>query len=74
MNDTRLKVLVVDDEPEVVHALEVLFDVHGLPCVAAASPDALRDFVLDHLTNRPGVANVETSLIFEHVRSGPDLT
>ncbi len=42
--------------------------------VAAESPDALRDFVLDHLTNRPGVANVETSLIFEHVRSGPDLT
>ncbi|HEX2704448.1 MAG TPA: Lrp/AsnC family transcriptional regulator [Candidatus Lustribacter sp.] len=36
--------------------------------VAAASPDALRDFVLDHLTNRPGVVHAETSLIFEATR------
>lgn len=36
--------------------------------VAAASPDALREFVLDHLTADPAVVHAETSLIFEHVR------
>ncbi len=37
------RVLIVDDEPAVVHALEVLFDLHGIPHVAATSPDeALR--------------------------------
>ncbi len=36
--------------------------------VAAESADALRDFVLDHLTNRPGVLHAETSLIFDSVR------
>lgn len=34
-----LKVLVVDDQPSVVHALCVLFDVHGIPCDAATCPD-----------------------------------
>jgi DNA-binding Lrp family transcriptional regulator len=36
--------------------------------VAATGADALRDLVLDHLANRPGVAHVETSLIFEATR------
>lgn len=36
--------------------------------VAADSADALRDFVLDHLTNRPGVLHAETSLIFDALR------
>ncbi len=36
--------------------------------VAAASPDALRDFVLDYLTGHPVVQHAQTSLIFEHVR------
>lgn len=36
--------------------------------VAAESPDALREFVLDHLTTDPAVVHAETSLIFEHVR------
>lgn len=39
--------------------------------VAAASPDALREFVLDHLTADPAVSHAETSLIFEHVRGIP---
>lgn len=39
--------------------------------VAAASPDALREFVLDHLTADPAVTHAETSLIFEHVRGDP---
>ncbi|GGL95845.1 MULTISPECIES: Lrp/AsnC family transcriptional regulator [Micromonospora] len=36
--------------------------------VRAASGDALRDFVLDHLAVDPAVAHTETSLIFEQVR------
>jgi DNA-binding Lrp family transcriptional regulator len=39
--------------------------------VAAATPDALRDFVLDHLTADPAVIHAETSLIFEHLRGTP---
>jgi DNA-binding NtrC family response regulator len=34
-----LKILIVDDEPSVVHALGVLFDVHGIPSLSASSPD-----------------------------------
>lgn len=37
--------------------------------VAAVSTDALRDFVLDHLTGRPGVAHAETSLVFDRTRA-----
>jgi len=38
-----LKVLIVDDEPAVVHALHVLFELHGIAHAHAASPDeALR--------------------------------
>ena len=36
--------------------------------VALPSTDALRDFVLQHLTGHPAVGHAETSLIFEHVR------
>lgn len=36
--------------------------------VAAEDAEALRDFVLDHLTAHPLVRHAETSLIFEHVR------
>ncbi len=42
--------------------------------VAAESADTLRDFVLDHLTNRPGVLHAETSLIFEALRGHGTLT
>jgi DNA-binding NtrC family response regulator len=35
-------VLLVDDQPAVVKALEVLFDLHGIPHVAAATPEAAR--------------------------------
>jgi DNA-binding Lrp family transcriptional regulator len=41
--------------------------------VSAASPDALREFVLDHLTADPAVSHAETSLIFEHARGMPDV-
>lgn len=50
-----------------------LFHVSGaddyLLHVALPSADALRDFVLDHLTGHPAVGHTETSVIFEHVRS-----
>lgn len=36
--------------------------------VAVSDTDALRDFVLDHLTAHPAVAHTETSLIFGHFR------
>lgn len=38
--------------------------------VAVRDSDALRDFVLDHLTSHPAVRHTETSLIFER-RPGP---
>ena len=34
------KVLIVEDQPAVAGALEVLFHLHDLPCVVAANPDA----------------------------------
>ena len=40
--------------------------------VAAPTPEALRDFVLDNLTGRPGVVHAETSLVF-HVNRGADV-
>ncbi len=39
------------------------FQIH----VAAASPDALRDFVVKNLSALPEVATTETNLIFEHL-------
>lgn len=39
--------------------------------VAVADPEQLRDVVLDQLTLRPEVAQVTTSLMFEHHRSRP---
>ncbi len=35
--------------------------------VAAESPNALRDFVVEHLTSHPAIAHAETSLVFEHL-------
>ncbi len=38
MTANSLKILLVDDQPAVVRALEVLFDLNDLPTVAASSP------------------------------------
>ncbi len=54
--------------PGVLAAFHVSGGNDYLVHLAAESPDALRDFVLDHLTNRPGVVHAETSLIFESAR------
>jgi DNA-binding NtrC family response regulator len=43
----RLKVLIIDDEPAVVHALEVLFDVHDIPCVGVDSPDRAMELLTE---------------------------
>ena len=37
--------------------------------VALPSTDALQDFVLDRMTTRKEVADVRTSVVFEHVRT-----
>jgi DNA-binding NtrC family response regulator len=39
MRTPSLKVLVVDDEPSVVDAMTLLFDLHQIPCVSASDPD-----------------------------------
>ncbi|MFD0328040.1 Lrp/AsnC family transcriptional regulator [Streptacidiphilus monticola] len=39
--------------------------------IAVPDTDALRDFVLEHLTAHPAVAHTETSLIFAHLRTTP---
>lgn len=58
----------VRELPGVLSVIHVSGANDFLVHVAAASSDALRDIILDELTNRPGVANVETSLIFEATR------
>ena len=40
--------------------------------VASATPEQLRDFVLDNLTGRQGVVSAETSLVF-HVNRGTNV-
>ena len=45
------------------------FQIH----IAAESPDALRDFVVKHLSASRDVAMTETNLIFEHIVAGADL-
>ena len=58
------------DAPALPGVLSV-FHVAGrndyLMHVAARSPDALRDFVVEHLSSHPAVAHAETSLVFEHL-------
>ncbi len=39
------QVLIVDDNPSVCTALEILFDVHGIPTVLAHTPDAAVEIV-----------------------------
>lgn len=50
--------------PGVLAAYNVTGADDFLVHVAAGSPEALREFVLDHLSGYPGVAGVHTSLVF----------
>ena len=60
--------------PGVLGAFHVSGAIDYYVHVATESADALRDFVLDHLTNRPGVLHAETSLIFESLRGRGTMT
>lgn len=53
--------------PGVVSAFHVAGADDYLLHVAVRDSDALRDFVLDHLTGHPAVRHTETSLIFAHL-------
>jgi DNA-binding Lrp family transcriptional regulator len=37
--------------------------------VQVANAEEVRDFVVEHLSSDPAVANTRTSLVFEHLRS-----
>lgn len=60
------------DEVATVPGVIAIYNTSGgndfLVHVAAADSGTLRDFVLDHLANRPGVVHAETSLVFEATR------
>ena len=47
MTDLELPVLIVDDQPAVVQALEILCELHDLPCVSASSPAAAKAIASD---------------------------
>lgn len=66
--------LEVPQLPGVLGAYHVSGAIDYYVHVACPSADALRDFVLDHLTNRPGVLHAETSLIFESLRGRGTMT
>jgi len=54
--------------PDVVGVWHVAGADDYLLHIAVADSDALRDFVLEHLTTHPAVGHTETSLIFGHLR------
>lgn len=55
--------------PETVGLFVVTGNEDFLLHVAVADNDALYALVIDHLTERPEVADVRTSVVYEHVRS-----
>ena len=54
--------------PGVLNVYFLAGSVDFLVQVAAASPDALREFVTDHLSASREFASTETNLVFDHVR------
>jgi DNA-binding Lrp family transcriptional regulator len=58
----------VADLPEVVGVFVVSGDSDFLLHVAVPDTDALYGFVIDHLTQRAEVADVNTSVVYEHLR------
>ena len=57
------------DLPEVVTLYHVGGSNDYLVHVAVRGPEHLRDLALNTFTTRPEVEHIETSLVFEHVRS-----
>ncbi len=51
--------------PEVLSVITIAGSDDFLVHVARADAHALREFLLDHITSQPDVANAQTSLIFE---------
>lgn len=62
----------VSEVPGVLMVFHLSGVTDYLVWVAAADPQDLREFVVDHLATHPAVAHAETSLIYEH-RRGPGL-
>jgi DNA-binding Lrp family transcriptional regulator len=60
----------VRELPGVLSVFHLAGATDYLVWVAAADPQDLREFVVDHLATHPAVAHAETSLIYEH-RRGP---
>ncbi len=58
----------VSELPELVGAFVVSGGSDFLLHVAVADTDALYAFVIDRLTERPEVADVNTSVVYEHIR------
>lgn len=56
------------DLPEVVAVLVVAGGSDFLLHVGVRDTDALYAFVIDRLTERPEIADVNTSVVYEHVR------
>ena len=42
----KIKVLIVDDQPAVCAALQLLFELHGLPSIVVNRPDEALDLLL----------------------------
>ena len=69
--EQRDMVLEEGEVTAVVTRIHLTGEADYLLHVAVADPEHLRDVVLDRLTLRPEVAQVTTSLMFEHHRSRP---
>jgi DNA-binding Lrp family transcriptional regulator len=54
--------------PEIVGVFVVSGQSDFLLHVAVPDTDALYTFVIDRLTERPEVADVNTSVVYEHIR------
>src|SRR3954463_14377481 len=58
----------VNELPELVGVFVVSGSADFLLHVAVPDTNALYAFVIDHLTERPEVADVNTSVVYEHLR------
>jgi DNA-binding Lrp family transcriptional regulator len=59
----------VSDLPETLGVFVVSGDVDFILHVAVADNDALYAFVIDRLTERAEIADVRTTVVYEHLRS-----
>jgi DNA-binding Lrp family transcriptional regulator len=64
--------LAIRELPGVLMVFHLTGVTDYLVWIAAADPQHLREFVVDHLATHPAVAHAETSLIYEH-RRGPGI-